>query len=209
ERKGLKIAFLAYTYGTNGLSLPVDSPFAVSYIDEEKIKKDISKADSLADIVVVSVHWGVEYQSSANDQQRALAYQMAKSGADIIFGHHPHQIQEVEMISNPDGRKTVVYYSLGNFISSQNKLLTILGGLGRIDLQYLPDEKQLSIKNASFIPLITHYNQGFRQTQVYPLRDYPPALADKHGIRKYEDFSISGLENYLHTTIDSRFLDYK
>jgi poly-gamma-glutamate capsule biosynthesis protein CapA/YwtB (metallophosphatase superfamily) len=127
ERNGIRMGFLAYTYGTNGIPVPADKPYAVNLIDLEVIRQDIARlrrAD--ADVVTISLHFGVEYQRLPNENQTRLAYELIKSGADIILGSHPHVVQPYEEINVPaseslDGaaRRGIVIYSLGNFISNQ------------------------------------------------------------------------------------------
>ena len=94
--KGIRIAFLNYTYGTNGFT--PHSPLIVNYIDEEKIKKDIFRAKTLsADLIVACLHWGDEYQLLPNKRQEDLADFLAKEGVQLIIGAHPHVIQPMEL----------------------------------------------------------------------------------------------------------------
>ena len=94
--KGIRIAFLNYTYGTNGFT--PHSPLIVNYIDEEKIKKDIFRAKTLsADLIVVCLHWGDEYQLLPNKRQEDLADFLVKEGVQLIIGAHPHVIQPMEL----------------------------------------------------------------------------------------------------------------
>lgn len=120
EKDGIKIGLVGITRYTNGLSLPKDSALKIIYTsDEDTIKSKIQKAKAECDIVLVNVHWGEEYTTTPNNDQRELASKMASWGADVIIGHHPHVIQPVEWIDNGNGTKTLVAYSLGNFISQQ------------------------------------------------------------------------------------------
>ena len=124
ERNGIKNAFLSYTYGTNGIPIPKDHPYAVNLIDDERIASDIAKARAQdADVVTVSLHFGNEYQRNPTDEQRRLAEHAIRSGADVVLGHHPHVVQPYEIIrvKNADGteREGAVIYSLGNFVSNQ------------------------------------------------------------------------------------------
>lgn len=115
---GFKIAFLNYTYGTNGIT-PKDGA-EVSLIDRDKIKKEISLArDKGAELIVVAMHWGIEYVLIENKVQRNLADFIIDCGADMIIGGHPHVIQPMEIVHNYNEDKDVlVVYSLGNFISN-------------------------------------------------------------------------------------------
>ncbi|WP_186438275.1 CapA family protein [Cohnella terricola] len=127
ERNGIRLGFLAYTYGTNGIPLPADSAYAVNLIDPDTIKRDIaSLRQAGAEAVVVSLHFGVEYQRMPNAEQKQLVRELVKAGADIVLGSHPHVVQPYEEIDVPaseseDGtaKKGIAIYSLGNFISNQ------------------------------------------------------------------------------------------
>ncbi|WP_256757398.1 CapA family protein [Cohnella sp. WQ 127256] len=129
ERNGIRMGFLAYTYGTNGIPVPKDKAFAVNLIDPEVIKKDIARLrEAEVDVVTVSLHFGVEYQRLPNEQQTKLAHELVKAGADIILGSHPHVVQPYEEINIPASEsyngaphRGVVIYSLGNFISNQTE----------------------------------------------------------------------------------------
>jgi poly-gamma-glutamate synthesis protein (capsule biosynthesis protein) len=112
---GTKIAYLGYTnllpavYGSK-----TASP-ASALLDLNKVIEDIKKAKTEADIVIVSVHWGEEYQSSANDYQKQVGRALVTAGASLVVGHHPHVIQEVEHYQGG-----WIAYSLGNFVFDQN-----------------------------------------------------------------------------------------
>ena len=118
--KGKKIAILNFTYGTNGLK--VELPNIVNAIDTIQIKKDIKKAKALkSDFILVTIHWGSEYQRNYNDFQSNLAQWLCDEGADAIIGMHPHVVQPME-IMHPKNNKTKnipIAYSLGNFVSNQ------------------------------------------------------------------------------------------
>jgi poly-gamma-glutamate synthesis protein (capsule biosynthesis protein) len=127
ERNGIRMGFLAYTYGTNGIPVPPDKSFAVNLIDLPAIQADITRLrEAAADIVTVSLHFGLEYQRLPSDNQTQLARDIIKAGADIILGAHSHVVQPFEEIEIPasesyDGapHRGIVIYSLGNFISNQ------------------------------------------------------------------------------------------
>lgn len=90
EKENVKIAFLSYTYGTNGISLDAaHSYLAIPYLDRNTVKTQVEAAHREADLVIVSVHWGIEGQFEPTKEQREYAQIMADAGADVIVGHHP------------------------------------------------------------------------------------------------------------------------
>ncbi|MCM3116342.1 CapA family protein [Neobacillus sp. MER 74] len=134
NKNGIKIAFLSYTYGTNGIPVPNGKDFLVNLINRETMRDEIHRAKKEADVIVMSIHWGDEYHRMPNKEQKDLARFLANEGVDIIFGSHPHVLQPMEWIKTKDGRKSFVVYSLGNFISSQRNDYKDIGGLATIDI---------------------------------------------------------------------------
>ncbi|NLC10897.1 MAG: CapA family protein [Firmicutes bacterium] len=127
EANEITLAFLSYTYGTNGIPLPEGKDYIVNLIDEDLMARDIARTrQEGADLVVVYMHWGQEYQFEPSEEQRRLARFLVEAGADIILGSHPHVIQPMEFIevegSDGDIRRGFVVYSLGNFISNQHRI---------------------------------------------------------------------------------------
>lgn len=127
--RGVKIAILAYTYGTNGL--PIPQPALVDTIDLEQISDDLHRADSLgADYKIVQIHWGNEYEKHPNNRQRDLAAVLARQGVGAVIGSHPHVVQDSEWIEEEGAKmKSFVIYSLGNFISNQTSPAATRGGM--------------------------------------------------------------------------------
>lgn len=122
----ITFAFIAYTYGTNGIPIPSGKEYLVNLFDYEKARNDIEKIKDEVDVIVVSMHWGDEYQNYPNDLQIEQANFLAKLGVDIIVGHHPHVIQPFDII-NVNGKNTYVIYSLGNFLSDQKGIDRLIG----------------------------------------------------------------------------------
>jgi len=127
-QNNIKIIFYAYTYGTNGIPLPSGRDYLVSLIDEERIKSDVYRAKNIekADLVIVSMHWGNEYERLPAEGQRKLAEWLIDTGVDVIIGTHPHVIQPAEVIRT-ENSEGLVLYSLGNFISNQRWRYTDAG----------------------------------------------------------------------------------
>jgi poly-gamma-glutamate synthesis protein (capsule biosynthesis protein) len=121
QARGLKVAFLGFTALFNAnLNGRPGEPW-VCPLDPDRAVAAVRRARGLADAVVVSLHWGVEYSHDPTPRQRELAGRLAEAGADLILGHHPHVLQPVEMIER-NGRRTLVAYSLGNFVSNQDRV---------------------------------------------------------------------------------------
>jgi poly-gamma-glutamate synthesis protein (capsule biosynthesis protein) len=118
---GLKLAFLAFTDIFNADLNGEDGKPWVRPLDPAAAVEAVRAARLMADAVVVSVHWGVEYEHRPHPRQRQVAAQLAAAGADLILGHHPHVLQPVEILVN-GGRRTVVVYSMGNFVSNQDRM---------------------------------------------------------------------------------------
>lgn len=199
--KGVSVALLAYTYGTNGLKLPKSSSGIVKYIDDDLIRAELAEARAQADVIIVSMHWGQEYQSAPNKEQKRLAQLLADNGADIIIGSHPHVIQTVATLTAADGRKVPVFYSLGNFISAQNKPETMLGGMADIQMTYDTADGSLTFDEVGLIPIVTDYTGSYHNITIYPLAQYTADQARAHGVRRnYSSFSL----DYLHSLFAKR-----
>ena len=209
EKDGIKIGLVGITRYTNGLSLPKDSALKIIYTsDEDTIKSKIQKAKAECDIVLVNVHWGEEYTTTPNNDQRELASKMASWGADVIIGHHPHVIQPVEWIDNGNGTKTLVAYSLGNFLSQQNTASRVIGGMLHYDLTKDYDTGKTTVDNVVFEPIVTHYVRGSHDVQIYPLSQYTDSLAKAQASRlKQNDFSIKYINDFVGKVIDKQFLN--
>lgn len=135
DKNGFRIALLNYTYGTNGIK--PSAPNIVNYIDKEIIRQDIDTARSWQpDAIIACMHWGIEYQSLPNREQRQLADWLLKQGVTHIIGSHPHVIQPMELRTDSiTGLQHVVVYSLGNFISNMSKVNTDGGLLFTLELE--------------------------------------------------------------------------
>lgn len=208
EKDGIKIGLIGITQYTNGLSLPKGSELKIIYSsDEDTIKSKIEASKKQCDMVLVNIHWGNEYTTTPVDGQKALAKKMAEWGADVIIGHHPHVIEPVEWIENTDGSRTLVAYSLGNFISQQNTAARVIGGMLHYDITKDFETGKITVSHVVFEPIVTHYVSGSHDVQIYPLSQYTDKLAKAQSGRiKQNDFSISYINNFTEKIIDKEFL---
>ena len=182
EKNGITFALLNYTYGTNGIPLPEDKPWCVNLMDKDKITKDVNEARKNADCVIVFPHWGTEYSFEVSDYQREYVKLFSDLGVDLVIGCHPHVIEPVEWVTNETtGKKMLVYYSLGNFISHQIDLENLIGGMAQVTIEKKNGE--IEITSAKFVPIVCHYKRGESgkfEFNVYKLSDYSNDLANTH-----------------------------
>lgn len=197
EVNGIKIAMLNYTYSHNWETV---SSYAIGYLNflcaydpddlyidfntiNPQVIEDIKKAEELADFTIVFPHWGTEYVYTYTDQQTDFAKQMCEAGADLIIGTHPHVIEPVEWVEGDNGNRCLVYYSLGNFTSTQDLVGGLLGGVARLQIckdstgTYIPED---SIKA---LGIVTQYvSPRWNIAGDILLKNYSEDLALEHGI---------------------------
>ncbi|MDR0409031.1 MAG: CapA family protein [Spirochaetaceae bacterium] len=203
EKNNIKIGFLAYTYGTNGIPLPKDKPFLVSLTDTALMKKEIDALRPLCDFLVVSMHWGNEYEYTPSNRQEELALFLAECGVDLVIGHHPHVLQPIRAIARENAPPMICFFSLGNFLSAQKEPQRILGGMMRVSIKKeAAPPYRVSIEDAELIPLVAHYENDHKNFSVYPLSDYTEKDAERHFLRQKNKFS--GI-SYFHELLNDVF----
>jgi poly-gamma-glutamate synthesis protein (capsule biosynthesis protein) len=128
EVGGLALAFLGYAHFFNqeGNACPPPSAakgrcIQAGQLDRARILDEVRAAATLSDAVVVSLHWGVEYDPQPRSEDVELAHAIVEAGALVVLGHHPHVLQPIELHRRSDGRVGVIAYSLGNFVSNQSR----------------------------------------------------------------------------------------
>ena len=204
--KYLKIAILNYTYGTNGLPVPSDMPYAVAMLEKEKVIGDLQKAEEMADFTVVCPHWGIEYQHKQSEEQREWAEIFMENGADLVIGAHPHYIQPIEMMTGDNGEEMLVYYSLGNFINStsdsgRGTADRMIGGMAKVTIAKT-EEGEAYIKTYGVEPLVTQLLYGPQEITTYLLAEYTEELAAENKIiEKDEIFNMT----YCHNLVEEVF----
>lgn len=134
---GINYAFFSYTTWTNGLETPVGKEYLNNVYSNEKAYLDISAVKDRADVIIVAMHWGEEYNLDITEEQREIANYLSSLGVNIIIGTHPHVVEPVEYINNGD---TLVIYSLGNFISGQIGLDRLTGLMMEVTIKKMVDD---------------------------------------------------------------------
>ncbi len=193
--KGIRLAVLAYTFGTNGINPPAGKQYCVAYINTPKMKEDIIGAKKLGvDKVIVCIHWGEEYQRYPNSNQKKIATELFETGADIIFGSHPHVIQpmEVKTVVDENGKekKVFIIYSMGNFISNQRKKYTDSGVIVRLRLIKNNKTGETIIDKIDYIPTYVSVKSG--SFRILPVWNSITAIETKNNESLYyfpDDFS--------------------
>lgn len=178
---GFNVAFLNYTYGTNGIK--PDNGIEVALIDKDKIKGEIDKAKAKgAEIIIVAMHWGIEYVLLENKVQEDLANFLIDNGVDMIIGGHPHVVQPMKVVHNEKEDKDVlIVYSLGNFISNMKTADTRGGAIVWTTITR-DEEGKAKFKNASYDLIFAAKPEGKRNFRVIPsrLEDSIPSTQRQH-----------------------------
>ncbi|GHV24786.1 capsular polysaccharide biosynthesis protein [Bacteroidia bacterium] len=170
-KNGIRIAFLNYTYGTNGMK-PATTDF-VNYINRFHIHQDIEKAKAQhADVIIANMHWGIEYKLTQNKEQENLAGYLIKEGVDIVMGGHPHVMQPSQVITDTLGNIShVIVYSLGNFISGMTAVNTDKGKMVKIVLQKQWDKIKIASSDDILICTKRKRNGNKVDYSVVPVLD--------------------------------------
>lgn len=175
--RGVKVGYLAYSYSTNGIPVPQDKSYFYNFLDRDRIINDISALRPQVDVLVLVLHWGVEYSPMPTTEQRSLAREFFTQGADVILGSHPHVIQPLE-IMQIEGRQKLVIYSMGNSMGNQNGVERNSGVI--LSLQFTKDllRGETVLSGYSYIPtFIQPYNlNGRRLFRVIPIEETIQAI---------------------------------
>ena len=186
ETNGIKYGLLAYTTLTNGLVRPSGKDYYLDVYNETLVKKDIEKLKDKVDILMVSMHWGVEYSHGISNEQKTIAKYLSELGVDIIIGHHPHVVEPIEWIGD-----TLVIYSLGNFISSQIGIEKLTGLMVEIDIT------KTVVDDKTYVKL-----SDLKADLVYTCK---PAICGSYKIYPYNKLTnniLSGYKNYYTKYMD-------
>ena len=195
---GISVAFLGYTYGTNGIPVAEDKDFSLNRfntdyktdcvtLDQEKLKRELAYAESLeTDLIAVMIHWGIEYQTTQNDYQNQVADFLISNGADLILGSHSHVPQPMgtRTVTLDDGstRSGFVCYSLGNFVSNQSPATvkvnyTDTTAILNLELTKNFETNETTVSNVNYVPLLV-LNRGTGVQDQYLILDVNASIAE-------------------------------
>lgn len=154
DADGVRIALVSFAEFSNA---PIDS-VSLNFIGDDALVTDLmTRAREQADVVIVSAHWGTEDAHEVNGAQREFATRLASLGADVVIGTGPHVLQEVQWLDRPDGTRTLVWYSLGNMLSTQLNLDQLTGVVAGFDI-VRDAAGEVSIANPSAMLTYMHYD---------------------------------------------------
>ncbi len=203
---GITFAILNYTYGPNMEIIPSSIQGHLNILCNynrqsgqldftslnPQVLEDIAAARENADVVVVCPHWGTEYVTTPSVYQEKFARQMTEAGADVIIGTHPHVVQPVEWVEAENGRRSLCFYSLGNYVSTQKEGICMLEAMAWITFHVDASGVSIVEQSSGPIPLVCQYTSGpVRFKGIYLLQDYTQEQAASHGIRTYGGVALS------------------
>ncbi len=228
ETNGIRIAWLTYTYGTNGLTKPASADEYIPYFDEQLIRAQVAAAREVSDLIIVSAHWGDENADYLDRYQKQYSKLFLELDIDIVLGMHSHNIQPMRWETNASGGRTLMIYSLGNFISGMQDHTNMLGGMLDLEIVKSAETGEITLENIIFTPVVTYYTSGKRVGSylgdtgqrnycIYPLCDFTEDLLNSHGIKELKsvyklvggEWSIECLYKTVQKYIDPEFLEEK
>ena len=143
----------------------------------------------MSDAVIVSIHWGAEFTYNLNSAQRKAAAVMNEEGVDLIIGNHPHTPQTAEILTSSSGKRSVVFYSLGNLVSAETDdaragdvfdIMYQTGILVQVSLIKNTQTNTVYTDHIRIIPVVNHFDRGRINFRLIPLSAYTEELATQH-----------------------------
>lgn len=191
EKNNITYTMLSYTTITNGLQVPSGKSYLLNLYDKEQVKKDIEAVRDKVDVLIVAMHWGIEYINMPNEEEKEIAEYLSSLGVDIVIGNHPHILQPITKIGD-----TIVMYSLGNFISNQyggtngdwNKLIGFMATLDITKTVTKDDEVKMTFDNIGGELIFTKYTGNPVTTAVHTDHTVIPfsKMTDDTYLKDYE-----------------------
>ncbi|WP_077624146.1 CapA family protein [Sediminibacillus massiliensis] len=191
--EGIDVAFLSYTYGTNGIPVPEGKDYLVNLIERKALVEDIKKAKQAGDVLILSLHFGTEYEQMPNQEQIDLVQLAADQEVDAVIGHHPHVLQPVDWVEGKNGNETFAAYSLGNFLSGQDEFYNQIGGILKFDIQESgqKEEREFEVVNPRFLPTYVTFSQwaDYRVVPMHQVNEREMPSPELHYNRVKEHMS--------------------
>jgi poly-gamma-glutamate synthesis protein (capsule biosynthesis protein) len=199
EVQGIKFALVSFAEYSN---VPATDYGLNLFGNDAVLTSLMATARANADVVLVSMHWGTEYSNGVNDAQRAAAQRLTDLGADVIIGTGPHVLEPVEWMPAADGSQTLVWFSLGNLLSTQLEIADLIGGIAQFEVVKTP-AGVVSIEAPAFIPTFMSYEWTAEQAAAsdllarHNLRVYPLAEAADPLARSLFNTTVEAQQAYV------------
>ena len=193
----ISIALLNYTYGTNQTGGGEGKEFMVDIFDKDRITAAVNQVKNF-DCVIFVAHWGEEYTTEVSEFQKQWAAYLMELGVDVLIGAHPHVLQPYGRLSDDKGNEMIIFYSLGNFVSTAESIDGLLGGVAKFSIEKTIQNGTTTVKflTPSIEPMVMHYNYDYNTFTTYMLEDYTDELAYDHNmIHSTNDFTVENLQN--------------
>ena len=178
-------------------------------LNKDQIKKDIEELKNNSDIVIVLMHWGQEFRYEPNKEQKELANYLSELGVDIVVGSHSHNISPIEKINN-----TLVYYSLGNFVSHDDDIARTKPGEEEFDnayqvgmiskLQIIKEEDKIKIDNIKTELAVNYFDKDMNNFIIVPFKDYNEEYEKSH-LRYSKGLTREFINNMYNKVIDKEY----
>ena len=200
ERDGVTFAFLGYTGCDNMYGIDPDNQYRpndyyLCIFDKDKMKKEIANAKQVADVVIVSMHWGEEYTTELSDQQIEYAQFLVDQDVDLVIGSHAHILQPITMYTSATGKKIPVVFGLSDFISGWTLVETITSGMFTCEFTY--DSHGVTLGNCAFYPCIEWSDGG--DVYVRMLKD----MSDEELAASTRNDNTDDIVGYVNGILDS------
>ena len=158
----------------------------------------IKQAKASADCVIFSANWGKTEEPMPTEYEKEWANFLMEQGVDVVIGTNPNVLQPYGYLTDDSGHNMLIYYSLGNFVTGQETLKQLLGGMATFTIQKTVegDQTSIQIQDATLTPLVMHYSYNDQEYAPYKLSDYTDALASAHSVREVigDEFSLENLQ---------------
>ena len=199
EVNGITISFLDYTYGTNNSGAGEGKEYMIDIFNKDKVASMIQKAKASSDCLIFVAHWGKEEEAMPTEYEKEWATFLMEQGVDVVVGGHPHILQPYGRMSDDNGHNMLIFYSLGNFVSTQETLTGLLEGMAQFTIQKstLNGKSTIEILDPTVKPMVMHYNKDQGVFNPYMLEDYTEELASQHGVKDIlgDEFTLAKLQD--------------
>lgn len=202
EVNGIKVSFLDYTYGTNNSGAGDGKEYMIDIFEKDNVSSMIQKAKENSDVLIFVAHWGKELEPMPNEYEKEWATFLMQQGVDVVIGGHPHTLQPYGTMSDKEGHSMLIFYSLGNFVSTQESFDALLEGMGCFTIQKTVQDGETSIEilDPEVKPMVMHYNKENSVFSPYMLSDYTEELASQHELR-----TVLGDDSFTLANLQARF----